>query len=422
MTVSEAWQLLADTDHLNRSIGLPSVEFSPLNGAKGEFVRQARTRLYGIVPVRWKEYPFGWVRERRYVVRREFAWGPIAVLEGGVELQPAEAGVRVLVYADFIPANFTGKILWRLGAGVVSATLEFCEHYLVRKQEGHVDPVPVAGKPAVNRQRLDAAMAQLGGRPVSQDLLALLEQRILEGTDDQVLRVRAFTVADAWKADRTETFRLFLHATSVGLFDLAWQLMCPNCRVPKAETASLATLPPRFHCDTCGIMYDTELDQRVELRFSVSPQIRRASDAIYCIGGPLRMPHVVAQQYLREGEAATLTWPPLEGAFRLRAVGGSGSLVLKPAPAARTSREVSLIYASGRWTGPLSLMSENQDELSLPAGSSLMVRNQTAGALLMVLEDVRWTDEALTAFHALELPEFHELFPSERPEISLNSV
>jgi hypothetical protein len=57
----------------------------------------------------------------------------------------------------------------------------------------------------------------------------------------------------------------------------------------------------------------------------------------------------------------------------------------------------------------------------MPAGSSLVLRNQTAGALLMVLEDIRWTDEALTAPQALALPEFRELFPGERPDVSLAS-
>ncbi len=418
MSISEAWKLLADTDHLNRSVGLPSVQFSPLNGPKGEFVRDAHTRLWGFVPLRWKEYPFWWVRERCYRVRREFEGGPIAVLEGGLELQPADAGVRVLVYADSTPANFTGKFLWRVCARVVTDTLEFCDHYLARKQAGEVDPVPVEATPEVDRQLLEDALAGLLRKPVSKDLAHLLQKRILEGSDDQVLRVRAFTVADAWQAERMDTLRLFLYAAETGLFRLAWQLMCPNCRVPKAQASSLATLPPRFHCDTCGIMYDTQLDQRVELRFSINPAVRRAQDAIYCIGGPLRTPHVMAQQFLRQGEAATLELPPLEGAFRARAVGGSGSLVLKPAPPARKSGEVSLIYAAGKWAGPLSLMNDRQDELSVPAGSALVLRNQTAGALLMVVEDVRWTDEALTAPQALALPEFRELFPGERPDIS----
>jgi adenylate cyclase len=154
----------------------------------------------------------------------------------------------------------------------------------------------------------------------------------------------------------------------------------------------------------------------VELRFSVNPAVRRANDAIYCIGGPLRMPHIFAQQYLRANESRPLAPPQGLLPLRLRAVGGKGSIVIRGAPPARRSEEVSLIYAAGRWTGPISLMSTaaDDDTLSLPEGSSLLIRNQSAGPLLVALEDARWTDEATTAAAALELPEFRTLFPHEQ--------
>jgi len=55
MSVREAWRLLADTDHLNRSIGLPPVEFSAL---PDPLLRGARAKAWGFLPVRWKEFPF----------------------------------------------------------------------------------------------------------------------------------------------------------------------------------------------------------------------------------------------------------------------------------------------------------------------------------------------------------------------------
>jgi hypothetical protein len=49
MAVAEAWRLLADTDHLNRAIGLPSVEFSAL---PDPLIRRAQARAFGVIPVR----------------------------------------------------------------------------------------------------------------------------------------------------------------------------------------------------------------------------------------------------------------------------------------------------------------------------------------------------------------------------------
>ena len=75
MSAAEAWRILADTDHLNRVIGLAAIEVS---GSSDPLLRRVRTRAYGVVPVRWREFPFDWVRERRYTVRREFESGPLA--------------------------------------------------------------------------------------------------------------------------------------------------------------------------------------------------------------------------------------------------------------------------------------------------------------------------------------------------------
>src|SRR5690349_15659676 len=273
MTVAEAWRLLADTDHLNRAIGLPSIEFSTL---PDPLIRQARAKAFGVIPVRWRELPFDWIRDRRYAVRREFDGGPIAVMVVGIELRPAGPGVTVLSYAECTPANVSGRLAWRLTRHSVTDILDFCDHYLQRKQAGRADPVPVPrSRPAVNRPLLDERLGELARAPVQPGLLPLLKERIREGSDDQLTGIRPFALADLWGTDRLDVLRMFLYATSAGVFELRWELMCPNCRVAKAETGSLAQLPVQYHCDTCGITYDADFDQRVELRFSIHPAIRR---------------------------------------------------------------------------------------------------------------------------------------------------
>src|ERR1700730_16089419 len=111
MSVAEAWRLLADTDHLNRAIGLPPVEFRAL---PDPLVRRARAKAFGVIPVRWREFPFDWIRERRHAVRREFEWTPVDCIEAGIELLPAAQGVTVRSYAECVPANLAGRLLWRM--------------------------------------------------------------------------------------------------------------------------------------------------------------------------------------------------------------------------------------------------------------------------------------------------------------------
>ena len=386
MSVSEAWRLLADTDHLNRTIGLPPIEFTTL---PDPLLRGAEAKAFGMLPVRWREFPFQWVRERRYVVRREFERGPMSAVEVGIELTPDGSGVTVTSFADFISSSLAGRALWRLGKAPVVGLLDFCDEYLARRASGKIDPVPTPETRApVVAARLEHALARLRRHPVNPELVEALRDRIVEGSDDQLVRIRPFALADAWRADRLDVLRLMLYATRTGLFELRWELMCPNCRVPKQEVDSLTKLPLQFHCEICGISYGAEFDRGVELRFSVHPAVRAATDLVYCIGGPLRMPHIAAQQYLRAGEERTLAISPTEP-LHLRTVGSTQRLSITPGLPKSRLAAVKITYADGRWVAPHSLL--QGDCLELPEGTVLSLRNQTGGAVLAVLEDAAWT-------------------------------
>jgi adenylate cyclase len=408
MPVSEAWRLLADTDHLNRAIGLPPIEFTTL---PDPLLRGAKAKAFGVLPVRWREFPFEWVRERRYVVRREFERGPMNAVEVGIELTPDGTGVTVTSFADFISSNLAGRALWRLGQAPVVGLLDFCDQYLARKAGGRIDPVPTPETDIkVDAPQLERALSRLRRHPIDPTLVEALRERVVGGSDDQLVRIRPFALADAWRADRLDVLRLMLYATRAGLFELRWELMCPNCRVPKQEVDSLTKLPLEFHCEICGISYGAEFDRGVELRFSVHPSVRAASDLVYCIGGPLRMPHIAAQQYLRAGEERSLAISPTEP-LHLRTVGSTQRLSIQPGPTQGRLSEVKVTYADGRWVAPHSLL--DGETLTLPTNCVINLKNQTGGAVLVVLEDAAWTKDATTAAQVTALQEFRDLFSSE---------
>src|SRR5262249_7451165 len=77
-------------------------------------------------------------------------------------------------------------------------------------------------------------------------------------------------------------------------------------RIPKARTENLADIPGQIHCDLCGITYDTNSANSIEMRFRIHPSIRNAVDNIYCIGGPAGTPHVLAQTFLKPGDRKQL--------------------------------------------------------------------------------------------------------------------
>ena len=96
LSPAQVWELLSNTEHLNRTIGLPSVVYEAPVVTDDDFYRHASIKLLGFIPVRWKEYPFRWVRYERYSVLRIFEGGLLERVVGGIELQgPAGTVVRV---------------------------------------------------------------------------------------------------------------------------------------------------------------------------------------------------------------------------------------------------------------------------------------------------------------------------------------
>jgi len=73
--VSVVWEVLGQTDRLNRESGLPSVQLSSFEDE--EIGRRVEARLYNFLRMSWVEYPFEWERNRNYVVQRDYSTGPI---------------------------------------------------------------------------------------------------------------------------------------------------------------------------------------------------------------------------------------------------------------------------------------------------------------------------------------------------------
>src|SRR3989454_5092697 len=87
LPLAQVWELLSNTEHLNRTIGLPSVVYEAPVVTADAFYRQASIKLLGLIPVRWKEYPFRWVRHERYSVLRVSEGGLLGRVGGEIELQ-----------------------------------------------------------------------------------------------------------------------------------------------------------------------------------------------------------------------------------------------------------------------------------------------------------------------------------------------
>ena len=406
--VALVWDVLARTDKLNRAVGLPPMQPGPLDG--DTLGRPVETWLYGIVPMSWIEYPFEWVRERRYVVQRDFTKGPMARFRGGVEIEPSGRGSRVRVFAEMTPRNLLGAIAIPLvGRLTMARTWDYCGQVFCEALAARTHDRP-ASLPSglTSSSRADVTLlaqraSRLHGMPsLDQRIIGRLLRHLAEADQEDVIRMQPYALAARWNTPRRDTLRVCFYATKAGLLGLMWELLCPNCRVPKLEPDTLGLVPPKFHCDTCGISYQANLDRYVELRFRVHPAIRATHDAVYCFGGPYNAPHILIQHLLKPGEAFDFSMILGAEDYRVRALRVNHAMTLSPGDRPDSG---AVVYRDGGWS---------RSEASFAPGPvSWRWENRSQKTIAVVLERLRWDEHAASAAEVTTMQEFRDLFGSE---------
>lgn len=407
----EVWELLANTDHLNRAIGLSVATFDPLPDDSTAVHREARTKLAGI-PLRYREYPFNWIKYREYAVRRVYQGGPLAEFVGGIRLRDGDDSnsTHLEVFADLTAANAFGALLLpALARRSLRQLLDYCNRYIEMRRDNPSFTLPPAPtRPSVEVIELETALARLKKQPLDARLDALdgraiekLDEWIRTRGDDEVASMRPYQLAREWDVAPDAALRVFLYATRVGLLNLQWNLLCPNCRVSKAAADSLADVNPEFHCDMCGVTYGANFDRYVELRFTPHPNIRAAYGGAYCIGGPHISPHVLVQQMVPGNSKVLMPFPDSHEPLRLRVLRSNHTLNF--GDEGDVQRE--LFYSENGWSQKI--------VPSLPVGEPLSIVNSAPHDILVALEKSQWNEDAVTAYKVTTMPEFRTLFGSE---------
>lgn len=103
-----------------------------------------------------------------------------------------------------------------------------------------------------------------------------IERLVGEGKDHQLCRINPLAFAGRNGLDEEKTVAAFLHASRVGMFDIAWNVLCPGCGGVLDTNATLKTVQrDEYTCALCAADYSPTLDEMVDVTFTVSPRLRR---------------------------------------------------------------------------------------------------------------------------------------------------
>src|SRR5450432_4772289 len=225
-------------------------------------------------------------------------------------------------------------------------------------------------------------------------LAARLAEFVRDGSDVDVSRIRPLDLAELWDVDGRDLLALCLSAVVNGLLELRWDLVCPSCRTANDRQTSLVGLPTAGHCQLCDLSYEIELDRAVEATFLPAPALRQPEPGPFCIGGPMRTPHVVAQTILPPNGTVTLTAPDKPGRYRVFVRGG--------ATAALEIKEDAEPRASFRIDGD----AIEPKTATVKPGAALEVTQVGSAERHVKLERLEWASRAATAHLVSTLPEF----------------
>lgn len=109
--------------------------------------------------------------------------------------------------------------------------------------------------------------------PTAADAIARLVEK---GADHELNRINVIDFSRANGLDEERAISTFLHAARLGLFDLGWNVLCPGCGGVLGAHSTLKALKTEdYHCALCACGYKPNVDDQVEVSFTVNPRVRR---------------------------------------------------------------------------------------------------------------------------------------------------
>ncbi|MGH9176908.1 MAG: DUF5939 domain-containing protein [Vicinamibacterales bacterium] len=407
------WRYVADTRRMDRAVGLPTARFTYLERSEGGEEVTGEYRLFNrLTLARWREHPFAWERPRHYSVVREYERGPIRRFHGGADLEPVPGAdgrpsTRIRVFGEFTPrravfAPFIRRFIAKRSMRRARIQYETIAAYLDgQAARPYVNPVTLA-TPArrIPRESLVERLLAEGAAP---EPARRLTDWLADAADEDVAGMRPIELARQWGTDERETTETFLRATTAGILEMRWELICPSCRGVKAEAVHLKDLASEGYCPACHMPFSANVDEAIEARFYPARSVRRVEVGSYCVGGPMDTPHRLAQATVDPGETAD---------WRLR---------LAPGPyAIRSPQSRGVARIEVAEDGPASIGLEVEPAMTTPeqaalAAGDVTIRlvNRTPHTLTAVLDDGRWARLALTPGELMTLPAFRALFSVE---------
>ncbi|HML10861.1 MAG TPA: adenylate/guanylate cyclase domain-containing protein [Stellaceae bacterium] len=390
------WPLVADTAAIGEVAGFPRYTVTDTPRPDGTVERTGSARVLGMT-VTWEEGVPEWVAGRSYRHERRFHNYIFRRLASRILLEP-EPGGALMRYRSTFEVCWPLALAMRCG-GLSSTGKKLDRHFRQAARFAEInEPADLThAAPAAVPQAVKSRVAAQGKALAERGHAAAdkLAEHLLSAPDSELERMRPRALARRWHVAPRLAIETCLAAVREGLLTLRWDLVCPQCRGAKLTATSLDQLPQGAHCSSCNIDYERDFTQNVEVTFEPAASVRELGAGSYCLASPLLSEHIKVQQLLAPGEPAVIETGLPDGAYRARTVEpGGGS---------------DFDIVDGRM--PEIVLTGDIPVLGTPGEPGVIIaRNEDARPRILVIEDRRWAQDALTAHEATTMQAFRDLF------------
>lgn len=402
------WRYVANTDRFNKAVGVPPVQFTDDVVDGGILERTGEQRVLGLV-IRWREFPFEWVRHREHAVFRLYRSGPLAAMWNKVSLLPLEEGGTELRHEIWLtPRGMLGPVASfveverKLGPAFDRFYKQLDE---LLGRDPDADPFDGPHEPTPEQREIVESVAKrLEQEGFPSTIVRKLAEHLLTSPDAVVGTLKPYELADAWRCNRGEVLDVFVHAAHEGLLEPSWDVVCPKCLIAHESHKELSGVTRVGTCRACASTFERDLRDCVELVFAPHPAVRAIERTTYCLGSPALRPHIFIQQVLDPGEERIVSVSLPRGHYRV-----AGTYATRPwdfVASAVGFETKGVVSSDGR-------VVTGRPDIVRAGEVTFFLRNESDREETFRVETPGARSEAVSASIALTHPSFRALFSDQ---------
>ena len=129
----------------------------------------------------------------------------------------------------------------------------------------------------MNKKTLEQKLEALVSFPELRDTTVAKIGEVLQRLNNwELFRINPLRFAEEHNFDTSEVINIFVHGARVGLFDFAWNMLCPSCGTIVDSYVSMNDVENNvFNCTLCHCVVPSNLDDCVEVAFTINPSVHQ---------------------------------------------------------------------------------------------------------------------------------------------------